>query len=316
MRNIFTTGQYIPRERPYRILLMHTLMADSETASACAAGLEKLICAAVPDLVLLNGDITTGQKDAGALTECLKTLLAPVTERKLPWAVIFGDRDRIQALSGEEQLAVYRQIPGCLTVSGEKSISGCGNCIIPLYNEQNEPVFFIWCLDSHDHVEEYQKEFGSASRARLASPLYTEYYNDGIRFNQTMWYWHTSQALETDYGRKIPGVMCFHIPTPEHVLIPMNQGRTAMRGEQAEAVSCQTVNGGIFSAVFERRDVQAIFCGNSRYNCFSGFYGGIELAQTRSYHWTGGAVCLEISPEAEKKIVWYPAAQEKTETGE
>ncbi|MBQ8402445.1 MAG: hypothetical protein IJX14_11020 [Clostridia bacterium] len=253
--------------------------------------------------MLLNGDITEKQNDAAALEALLTVLLEPITKRGLHWAHTFGDKDRIDALDGEKQLAVYRKFPGCLTISGAADIPGCGNYVIPLYRENEpDPVFFLWMMDTHDHVQKYERDYGSVTRARLASPLYTEYYNDGIRFRQTMWYHHTSQALEVKYGRRIPGILCFHIPTPEHVLITMNQQHTCMKGEQREAVSCQTVNGGIFSAVFERRDVCGIYCGNSRRNHFSGRYGGITLAQTRSFQWSdGGGALVEIDPDNETK---------------
>ena len=44
--------------------------------------------------------------------------------------------------------------------------------------------------------------------SRIAS--YADY--DFIRFEQIMWYWNTSVALEKLCGRKIPSLMAFHIP--------------------------------------------------------------------------------------------------------
>lgn len=289
-----------------KCLFLHTILANGENVGAWAARLADILEKTEPDFVLLAGDITENQTDPEALEALLRTLLAPVTERKLPWAHVFGDKDRVGALDGEAQMAVYRKIPGCRSMAGETSVPGCGNYILPLYRgDEPEPAFLLWCMDSHDHVQNYERDYGSAARARLASPLYTEYYNDGIRFHQTMWYYHTALALEKQYGRKIPGMMCFHIPTPEHVLIPKNQGRTRMQGKQYEAVSCHTVNGGIFSAVFEHRDVEGIYCGNGRRNRFSGTYGGITLAQTPSFRDTeDGYALLEIAPDGEQKIHW------------
>ncbi|MBR4960655.1 MAG: hypothetical protein IKY52_07150 [Clostridia bacterium] len=304
--NCFTERIILPKDRPCRILLVHTILANLNTAPDAAAKLERLLERTEPDFLLLNGDITAEMTDTDTLAACLRVLLAPVTARNLPWAHTFGDKDRINALDGEEQLAVYRQIPGCITTAGEEDFSGCGNYVIPFcHGKTDMPAFLLWCMDTHDHVEKYQRDFGSPTRARLANPLYTQYYNDGIRFNQTMWYHRTARELEKTCGRKIPGIMCFHIPTPEHSLIPMNQYRTGMRGIFAEEVSCQTVNGGIFSAVFEHRDVQAVFCGNSRHNDFSGTYGGITLAQTASFRDTGKAALLMVDPEAEQICTWY-----------
>jgi len=311
MKNLFAERITFPAgERQeggkMKCLFLHTILANGENAGACAAKLENILGKTEPDFLLFAGDITEKQTDAEALENLLRLLLAPVIRRNLPWAHVFGDKDRVNALEGEAQMAVYRKIPGCRSMAGEESVPGCGNYILPLYRgDEPEPAFLLWCMDSHDHVQNYEREYGSATRARLANPLYTEYYNDGIRFHQTMWYHHTALALEKQYGRKIPGMMCFHIPTPEHVLIPKNQGRTRMQGQQWEAVSCHTVNGGIFSAVFEHRDVEGIYCGNSRQNRFSGIYGGITLAQTPSFRDSeDGYALVEIAPDAEQKIRW------------
>ena len=305
MNNWFAERIDIPGSR-IKCLFLHTILANRENVDACAAKLERILRETEPDFVLLAGDITENQTDTGELETLLRTLLVPVTDRNLPWAHVFGDKERVHALDGEAQMAVYRRIPGCRSAAGEASLPGCGNYILPLYRGMEpEPAFLLWCMDTHDHVQNYEQEYGSTTRARLASPLYTEYYNDGIRFCQTMWYHHTALALEKQYGRKIPGMMCFHIPTPEHVLIPQNQGLTRMQGQQWEAVSCQTVNGGIFSAVFEHRDVEGIYCGNSRRNGFSGTYGGITLAQTPSFREAEtGYALLEIVPDGERKIHW------------
>lgn len=305
MKEQFAERITIPAGR-VKCLFLHTILANRENVSACAEKLEKILQETKPDFVLLGGDITEKQTEVVELETVLHILLAPITARNLPWAHVFGDKDRVNALDGETQMAVYRSIPGCRSMAGEASVPGCGNYILPLYREdEQEPVFLLWCMDTHDHVQNYEREYGAVTRARLASPLYTEYYNDGIRFHQTMWYHHTASALEKQYGRKIPGMMCFHIPTPEHVLIVKNQGRTHMKGTQTEAVSCHTVNGGIFSAVFEHRDVEGIYCGNSRQNSFSGTYGGITLAQTPSFrHTETGYALLEIDPAGEQKIHW------------
>lgn len=293
MTNIFGKSWNLPADRPARILFLHTLLATAETAEDCTRQLEELLAGTKPDFVLFGGDITEKQDDADGLEKLLAAVFTPVTRRGLPWAHVFGDRDRIGAVDGETQMRLYQRIPGCCSVSGADAADGCGNYILPLCRG-GEPVFFLWCMDSHDHVEGYEKAYGSPTRARLASPLYTEYYNDGIRFGQTMWYHHTSLALEERYGRKIPGLLCFHIPTPEHVLVVRNQQRTNMTGVQHEPVSCHTVNGGIFSAVFERRDVHTILCGNGRRNQYSGTYGGITLAQTHAFRETGKGALLEI----------------------
>ncbi len=198
MKDTCTEKLYIPNHRPARCLLLHTILANAENAGVCAGKLETLLHRTEPDFVLLNGDITEKQNDTEALEKLLTSVLAPVIKRKLPWAHVFGDKDRIDALDGEEQLAVYRRISGCLSIAGAEAVPGCGNYILPLYRtNEPEPAFLVWMMDTHDHVEKYERDYGSATRARLASPLYTEYYNDGIRFHQTCGISHSSFAISS-----------------------------------------------------------------------------------------------------------------------
>ena len=119
--------------------------------------------------------------------------------------------------------------------------------------------------------------------ARLANTLYGNHYLDGIRFNQSMFYWKTSENLERMYGRKIPSMILFHTPIPEMTYLPMNPYQTKVQGVQRETVRCQVVAGGLFTAAIERGDVRAMFAGHSEHNDFHGTYGRILMGQMRDF---------------------------------
>ncbi len=290
----------------FRILAVSTLNADSGNREKIAEVLSGLLDRTVPDMVFLNGDITRSIPTADELRRTLSVILAPVIERGLPWAHVFGDMDRVNGLTNEEAMEIYRSFPGCLSEAGAETVDGCGNYVLPILDESGEPVFCLYGLDSHSAVHTYESDYGSPTRARLSNPLYGKYYLDGIRFNQAMFYWNTSKMLEQTYGRKIPSMLLFHIPIPEITYLPMNPFQTKVQGSQRETVRCQVVAGGLFTAAVERGDVRAIFAGHSEHNDFHGTYGRIPMGQMRDFTlpdgtFTGGTV-FEIDREGNVEI--------------
>ncbi len=88
----------------------------------------KLINAALesekPDLAVFTGDQIKGYgvsyKGRGDeltenVAETVRTLLKPVTDRHIPFAVTFGNHDRQVGISNEEQFEkIYKALPGCI----------------------------------------------------------------------------------------------------------------------------------------------------------------------------------------------------------
>lgn len=293
-----------PDSGKLKILVITSLLADAENKSAAADNLADAIAKSSPDLVFFDGDITKKLASADELKSVLDTVLAPVIDKNLTWAHVFGDTDRLGGLSNEDAMPVYQSYKGCISQIGPDSVDGCGNYILTVTSTENEskPVMCIYCLDSHSQVHDYEKQYGSPSPSRLGQPLYGKYYLDGIRFNQAMFYWRTSRDLEAEFGEKIPSMMLFHMPTPEFPLVVMNQGKCRMKGVQNETVRCQVVAGGIFGAALERGDVRGIFAGNSDCNNWYGVFGGVQVGQmidfTGRNNISNGATVLEVSSDS------------------
>ncbi len=262
----------------FSILFLHSLRATAENAAHIAKTLTQLLCENKPSLVVWNGDTVTDVETEAALRQILTVITAPMEAAGIPWVQLFGDEDRHGGLSNGEALSVYQSFPHCCTVAGPEAVPGVGNFILPVYSGA-APAFLLWCLDAHCGTAEYERDCGVNSPARLPSPMYTRYYTGGVRFAQSMWYWHTSRRLEQEYGRRIPGLMAFHIPTPEHTVVPMNASLLGMTGIQYDHIRCQTVCGGIFAAALECGNVRAILSGHGERNDFRGSYGGIILGQ-------------------------------------
>lgn len=269
----------------FRILEIHGTEICEANIGTIPGQIGRLLDSVKPDLVYLTGDMTAGASNVSELEKRLDALIGPIEERNLEWTHIFGDMDRRAGLAAEDQLASYKKYPHCHSIAGPSELDGCGNYILPVLDSRGDPAFVLWGFDTGCEIGVYEEKYHSPHRARLASPIYTEHYMDGIHMNQTMWYWHLSQELEADYGRKIPGLMFFHTSTQEHTIIPMNERLTGMRGSQDGQVVCSVVCGGMWSAVFERKDVQGIYCGHTRRdkNNFVGSYGGIRLGLSPAF---------------------------------
>jgi hypothetical protein len=267
----------------FRILTVSAPNADAGNRVMIAESLTEMIDRTSPEFVFFCGDITRDASDTEKLRETLAVILAPVIERGLPWAHVFGDMDRVNGLPNDAAMPVYRSFAGCLSEAGAESADGCGNYLLPLTDESGNPLFCLYGLDSHSGVHDYEADYGSPTRARLANTLYGNHYLDGIRFNQSMFYWKTSKTMEQQYGRKIPSMILFHTPIPEMTYLPMNPYQTKVQGVQRETVRCQVVAGGLFTAAIERGDVRAIFAGHSEHNDFHGTYGRILMGQMRDF---------------------------------
>lgn len=256
------------------------------------AALQALVDTASPDLVLFGGD-TAGPgmihiSTAEELRSLLDDLSAPMENAGIPWAHVFGNHDNNYGLSNAEAEPVYESYPHCVSKAGPEDIDGVGNYVLPLYDAAGEKILFnLFGLDSHQGMTEFRARFGLPEDLRLLTPFTgTGSGYDTVHFNQIMWYWQASEALEAWNGTKIPALMFMHVPTPEHALVTMYRDDCHFEGGQLEDVACTNLNGGLFSACLQRGDVKGIFCGHDHVNDFTGQYCGIMLGYDGflSYH--------------------------------
>lgn len=74
-----------------------------------------------------------------------------------------------------------------------------------------KPKFAVWALESGRYAP-------SEVNGQSINQETVKYDNswDWIREDQVEWYKSTSKRLERRYGAKVPGLMFFHIPIPDH----------------------------------------------------------------------------------------------------
>lgn len=169
--------------------------------------IRKCVEEAKPDLVVFGGDYIQGYVHGWTyeyLTWCLDRITAPIREKNIPLAIVFGNHDAEQepecpVLSKEIQLTLfmnYNEFRGCYN---EEEMYGAGNCHLPVYaKDSNDVLWNIWCVDSNDvrRNEDYSRTKGDAA----------------VDKSQIDWYERTVAMEKEKFGRTIPAILFQHIP--------------------------------------------------------------------------------------------------------
>lgn len=242
--------------------------------------LEALICETNPDFIMVGGDQCIGHSPE-YLYNSFTDIMSPALERNIPWAHVYGNHDREMAMTTKEQQKVYETVPHCFSKQGPEDIFGVCNYVIPIYScDGGKIAYNLFSLDSNREISDYIEQFGIKEEDNnICLPF--AFGSGSVQampfFNQVMWYYNTSEALEKENGRKIPALMFMHNPIIEYNLIFRNPEECDMYGEKREAVCCSELNSGLFTACLERGDVRGIFCGHEHMNAYHGKYCGIIL---------------------------------------
>lgn len=228
-----------------------------------------------PDLVVFTGDnVRSGPETADQVRQAIDEFVRPVDSRGIPWLVTFGNHDEdhthLTGMMEGDQLSYYMSFATNLNREGPADVQGTGNLVLLVGGSDGSgPGLAVWGLDSGRYVPD-----SIAGQSVEADGLRTY---DWIRPSQVDWYVRTSKAMEGTWGKKVPGLMFFHIPLPEFGLMWDNRENHDVVGEKNEDVAAGAFNSGLFGAVKDRGDVQGIFVGHDHVNDFVGDYFGVRL---------------------------------------
>lgn len=172
--------------------------------------LEKVLDFDPPDLVVLNGDLITGDNayfDNSTLV--LDQIAGPMVERGLPWASTYGNHDSHYNLSREAILAHERKWPNAKTrqmVYGREA--GVSNYYLPVYPSNCTatacaPELLLWFFDSRGGFY-YQEEDKNGDWVGQPNWVDTSVVN---------WFQQTNAELVNKYQKTIPSLAFVHIPT-------------------------------------------------------------------------------------------------------
>lgn len=275
----------------FRILVLSDADINTNTVDAISA----IADAEKPDLIIFAGDVSAGFKDsAKSITKAdleayLKTLTAPIEEKGIPWAVVFGEQENDIGLSAEVQMAVYNSFEHCIAKSDFVS-NGIVSYFLPVYaagegEVGTSPVFGVWAMGQTGMLS--LTDSGAAS-----DPLLSEYRDRGTDYGyvtaaQIAWFSETRKVLDREAGGKMPAIMVCHTPVPEFAVIAENPQKTGMVGNAGEDVASSPLNSGLFTAILEAKNILGLYCGHDHLNSFSGRYCGIELGYCASIGYDG-----------------------------
>lgn len=272
----------------FRIIQFNDTQDDHLTDRRTIEFMGRVLDDEQPDFALINGDvITSGPTSNLEVYQAINNVVMPMESRGIPWALTFGNHDEDSTEDAgttvfEPQMVEFiRQYEHNLNPTVEDGLYGSSNGQLLISNSQgNDATFAIWLLDSGRYSPDTL-----AGQTTDPLPSY-----DWIRPEQIQWYTALSRDTEERFGKKVPGLMYFHIPTFEHrdmwyggpyQMDEASHAEAAERhgivGVKHEGVYVGAFNSGIYAAALDRGDVLGMYCGHDHINTYMGNYYGIEL---------------------------------------
>ena len=250
-----------------------------------------------PDLIVLTGDNILGNHlcdarfgskivikdkagEARAMETAINHLVAPIEERKIPFAMIYGNHDDMNRLTKDEQADMYRKYSTCLGLDDESS-PDVATYNLPIYSEDGEKIKFnLWMMDSAWKDKELDRTFS------IVKPEALEWYKK-----------KSAELKEANGGEPVPSLMFQHIPMIEEFELTEEcsaDAKGAVEGPNGKYIklkdSCKGVLGEYICAVDEKTgqmeamkecgDIKGIVFGHDHCNCFEGVVDGINFIQT------------------------------------
>ena len=159
-----------------------------------------------PNLVILSGDQVNGETAPDAQSAIYK-FAAPLIERKIPYAAIFGNHDDEGSLSRTALMQLITDLPYSLSEAGPTTLDGVGNYYIEIYGRGGSPhsALTLYLLDTHGYSPDERQFRGY----------------DWLKKNQIDWFKATASelkrsSLHTGYKHVHMDMAFIHIPLPEY----------------------------------------------------------------------------------------------------
>ncbi|MBQ7827911.1 MAG: metallophosphoesterase [Clostridia bacterium] len=242
-------------------------------------GFNRLLDAEKPELVILGGDNCDGHRlqNGDELRAYLDIFAAPLEERHIPWAHVFGNHDHDLPMDDVEQTKIYESYSYCVS-KHTVGIGGVTNFILPvLASDSDKIAYAVWGLDTGNRIDRCDIPHAGEVLDLPKRPYNSDCW-DIIRFEQLMWYYTSSVELEKHCGEKVYGAMFMHISPWEFQLAVDNPEIAGTVGSTVERMNLGGFNSGLFATVLQRGDIRAISCGHSHEDCFEATLCGISVS--------------------------------------
>lgn len=263
------------KDGSFKILVLADCQDDKTPDPAMMEAIDQLLDINKPDLVIFTGDNVV-ENDITDFTKGLKALLAPLTDRNIPYAFTFGNHDDEYGVSKDAQFSVYKSTGRCLTTDPVPSLTGLGTCNIPiLHSDSDKMAFNLWIVDSNT----YDKTNGGY---------------DHVHTDQTEWLVQKQSEITAAEGGVVNSMIFQHIIVPEitSCLTQSTSGAWTYNGTNyalsfngngsgslLEHPCPPTVNGGEYAAAVSMGGVLGIVTGHDHNNDFIAKPGSVDLIQ-------------------------------------
>ncbi|KAI6370113.1 hypothetical protein MCOR25_004281 [Pyricularia grisea] len=194
--------------------------------------IQKVLDSDRPDLVVLNGDLITG--DNAFLensTAYIDQIVGPMVDRRLRWASTYGNHDHQYNLSGSSILTHERRYPGSLTTNMVSDPeAGTSNYYLPVYGADCRPPrrggeshctpeMILWFFDSRGGWR-YQEMDEEGNLVGL---------ENWVHESAVEWFRATQNQLRARFGGKvIPSLVFTHIPIYAAHALQTERGRDSV----------------------------------------------------------------------------------------
>ncbi|EGP92254.1 unnamed protein product [Zymoseptoria tritici ST99CH_1A5] len=214
--------------------------------------IEKILDDEKPDMVVLSGDQVEGPQAPDTQSAIFK-MVAPLVERSIPYAAIFGNHDDegSQSLRRPAQMSILETLPFSLSEAGPAEADGTGNYYVEVMAHSNQhSALTLYMLDTHSLSPDEKKYHGY----------------DWIKPSQTKWFKTTSQELKRSrahikYSHIHMDMAFIHIPLPEYA----EKANIRAGGEWKEGVTAPGYNSHFYDALHEE-GVVSVGCGHDHVN--------------------------------------------------
>lgn len=264
---------------------------NNEDASTALIGLAKILDRTTPDMVFFTGDIVVDKNMQKGWDEVLQIVI----DRKIPWAVVFGNHDDEQGSTRQQIMSYIIEKPYCYAQFGPKNIKGIGNYVLKIENSENsETAALLYAFDSHAYSNNIENEkYG---------------YFD---FSQVTWYRNESKKFtENNHGNPYPALAFFHIPLREYAWLNDSTKYTRF-GTRLENECHGALNTGMYAAMYEAGDVMGTFVGHDHVNDYIGklnticlAYGRFSGSKTTYGSLTNGVRVIELTERKKEFKSW------------
>lgn len=229
-----------------------------QTSTRCEADprtldfIESLLDDERPDMVVLSGDQVEGPAAPDTQSAIFK-IAAPMIERSIPYAAIFGNHDDegSRSLRRSAQMELMQTLPYSLSQPGVAEAEGIGNYYVEvLAPNSDHSALTLYMLDTHSLTPDEKHYKGY----------------DWLKSGQIEWFRSTSQTLKkshthSKYSHIHLDLAFIHIPLPEYA----DPGNIIAGGMRKERITAPSYNSHFYDALVEE-GVVAVGCGHDHVN--------------------------------------------------